>query len=260
MEHRTISDSPFLSVVIPAYNEERRLPQTLQSVVDYLARQSYTSEVIVVDDGSGDNTAQVVESFRVAHPTVALIRNDHRGKGYAVRAGMLAARGHIILFSDADLSTPIEEIAELLPWFERGYGIVIGSREGAGAKRIKEPFYRHVMGRVFNFVVRLLAVRGIDDTQCGFKAFRDDVAREIFARTHLYRDNSQPVTGAMVTAYDVEVLFLGQKLGHKIKEIPVEWQYGTESKVNPLKDSWRNFRDVALVRWNDLRGRYDESK
>ncbi len=257
MEHRTISDSPFLSVVIPAYNEERRLPQTLQSVVDYLARQSYTSEVIVVDDGSRDNTAQVVESFRAAHPTVALIRNDHRGKGYAVRAGMLAARGHIILFSDADLSTPIEEIAELLPWFERGYGIVIGSREGAGAKRIKEPFYRHLMGRVFNFVVRLLAVRGIDDTQCGFKAFRDDVAREIFARTHLYRDNSQPVAGAMVTAYDVEVLFLGQKLGHKIKEIPVEWQYGTESKVNPLKDSWRNFRDVALVRWNDLRGRYD---
>jgi dolichyl-phosphate beta-glucosyltransferase len=260
VEYRAISDSPFLSVVIPAYNEERRLPQTLQSIVDYLARQSYTSEVIVVDDGSGDNTAHVVESFRAAHPTVALIRNDHRGKGYAVRAGMLAARGHIILFSDADLSTPIEEIAELLPWFERGYGIVIGSREGAGAKRIKEPFYRHLMGRVFNFVVRLLAVRGIDDTQCGFKAFRDDVAREIFARTHLYRDNSQRVAGAMVTAYDVEVLFLGQKLGHKIKEIPVEWQYGTESKVNPLKDSWRNFRDVALVRWNDLRGRYDGSK
>jgi dolichyl-phosphate beta-glucosyltransferase len=222
VEHRTISDSPFLSVVIPAYNEERRLPQTLQSVVDYLTRQAYTSEVIVVDDGSRDNTVQVVESFRAAHPTVALIRNDHRGKGYAVRAGMLAARGHIILFSDADLSTPIEEIAELLPWFERGYGIVIGSREGAGAKRIKEPFYRHFMGRVFNFVVRLLTVRDIDDTQCGFKAFRDDVARDVFTRMKLYGENAQAVTDSMVTGFDVEVLFIGQKSGYKIKEVPVE--------------------------------------
>lgn len=257
MEKRAISDRPFLSVVIPAYNEERRLPQTLQSVADYLARQSYVSEVIVVDDGSVDNTSQVVESFRAARPTVTLIRSDHRGKGHSVRMGVLAAHGHIVLLFDADSSTPIEEIAELLPWFERGYGIVIGSREGTGAKRIKEPFYRHIMGRAFNLIVRLLTVRGIEDTQCGFKAFHDDVARDIFTRTHLYRDNSQTVAGAMVTAYDVEVLFIGQKLGHKIKEIPVEWRYGTESKVNPLKDSWRNFRDVLLVRWNDLRGRYD---
>lgn len=257
LENRTISDRPFLSVVIPAYNEERRLPQTLQSVVDYLARQSYASEVIVVDDGSRDMTGQVVESFRAAHSIVTLIRNDHRGKGYAVRTGMLAAQGRIVLFSDADLSTPIEEIAELLPWFERGFGIVIGSREGSGAKRIKEPFYRHIMGRVFNFVVRLLTVRGIDDTQCGFKAFRDDVARDVFSRMKLYGENAQAVTGSMVTGFDVEVLFIGQKSGYKIKEVPVEWRYGNETKVNPLKDSWRNFRDVVMVRWNDLRGRYD---
>ena len=243
-------------MVIPAYNEERRLPQTLQSVAEFLTRQSYLSEVIIVDDGSVDHTTQVVESFRAQHPMITLIRNDHRGKGYAVRTGMLAASGHIVLFSDADLSTPIEEVAKLLPWFERGYGIVIGSREGSGARRIKEPFYRHLMGRVFNLVVRLLTVHGIEDTQCGFKAFRDDVAHEVFARTHLYRDGSQRVAGAMVTAYDVEVLFLGQKLGHKIKEVPVEWRYGTESKVNPLRDSWRNFRDVVMVRWNDWRGRY----
>ncbi len=243
-------------MVIPAYNEERRLPQTLQSVAEFLTRQSYLSEVIIVDDGSVDHTTQVVESFRAQHPMITLIRNDHRGKGYAVRTGMLAASGHIVLFSDADLSTPIEEVAKLLPWFERGYGIVIGSREGSGARRIKEPFYRHLMGRVFNLVVRLLTVHGIEDTQCGFKAFRDDVAHEVFARTHLYRDGSQRVAGAMVTAYDVEVLFLGQRLGYKIKEVPVEWRYGTESKVNPLRDSWRNFRDVVMVRWNDWRGRY----
>jgi glycosyltransferase involved in cell wall biosynthesis len=164
-EKRVINDRPFLSVVIPAYNEERRLPQTLQAVLDYLAQQKYSSEVIVVDDGSVDGTADVVDAYRAKHPMVELTRNDHRGKGYAVRTGMLAARGHILLFSDADLSTPIEEIAELLPWFERGFGIVIGSREGRGAKRIKEPVYRHLMGRVFNFIVRLLTVRGIDDTQ-----------------------------------------------------------------------------------------------
>jgi len=257
LENRTISDRPFLSVVIPAYNEERRLPQTLQSIVDYLARQSYASEVIVVDDGSRDQTVQVVESFRAAHPSVALIRNDHRGKGYAVRTGMLAAQGHIVLFSDADLSTPIEEIAQLLPWFEHGYGLVIGSREGSGAKRIREPFYRHMMGRVFNFVVRLLTVRGIDDTQCGFKAFRDDVARDLFTRMKLYGENAQAVTGSMVTGFDVEVLFLGYKSGYKIKEVPVEWRYGNESKVNPLKDSFELFRDVLMVRWNDLRGMYD---
>ncbi|HEX7589309.1 MAG TPA: dolichyl-phosphate beta-glucosyltransferase [Anaerolineae bacterium] len=257
MENRIISDRPFLSVVIPAYNEERRLPQTLQSVVDYLAQQSYASEVIVVDDGSGDKTAQVVESFRTLHPIVALIRNDHRGKGYAVRTGMLAAQGHIVLFSDADLSTPIEEIAQLLPWFEHGYGLVIGSREGSGAKRIHEPFYRHIMGRVFNFVVRLLTVRGIDDTQCGFKAFRDDVARDLFTRMKLYGENAQAVTGSMVTGFDVEILFIGYKSGYKIKEVPVEWRYGNESKVNPLKDSFELFRDVLMVRWNDLRRMYD---
>ncbi len=213
--------------------------------------------MIVVDDGSVDRTAEVVDSIRAKHPNVALVRNDHRGKGYAVRTGMLGARGHILLFSDADLSTPIEEIAELLPWFERGFGIVIGSREGKGAKRIKEPGYRHIMGRVFNFIVRLLAVRGIDDTQCGFKAFRSDAARVIFSRMRLYGEHARRVTGSMVTGFDVEVLFIGQKCGYKIKEVPVEWRYGNETKVNPLKDSWRNFRDVVTVRWNDLSGKYD---
>jgi len=209
-----------------------------------------------VDDGSADRTVAVVEAFSARHPRVTLIRNEHCGKGYAVRTGMLAARGHIVLFSDADLSTPIQEIENLLPWFERGYGIVIGSREGAGARRIKEPFYRHLMGRVFNAIVRLLTVRGINDTQCGFKAFRGDVARDVFTRMKLYGEEARRVTGSMVTGFDVEVLFIGQKSGVKIKEVPVEWRYGNESKVNPLKDSWRLFRDTLMVRWNDWRGKY----
>ncbi len=259
MESCDISDQglrPFLSIVVPAYNEERRLPQTLDRIDAYLARQSYTSEMIVVDDGSCDRTAEVVESFQTAHPRVRLIRNDHRGKGYAVRTGMLQARGHIVLFSDADLSTPIEETEALLPWFERGYDIVIGSREGTGARRIREPFYRHLMGRVFNFVVRLLTVRDIQDTQCGFKAFRDDVAREVFTCMRLYGENAKRITDSMVTGFDVEVLFIGQKFGYRIKEVPVEWLYSNETKVNPLRDSWRNFRDVVLVRWNDVQGKY----
>ena len=248
---------PFLSVVVPAYNEERRLPQTLETIDAFLAKQSYASELIIVDDGSVEKTPAIVEAYGSAHPRIKLIRNDHRGKGYAVRTGVLASRGHIVLFSDADLSTPIEEIGEMLPWFERGYGVVIGSREGKGARRIKEPFYRHIMGRVFNMVVRLLTVRGIDDTQCGFKAFRDDVARDVFTRMKLYGENAQLVTGSMVTGFDVEVLFIASKSGIKIKQVPVEWQYGNESKVNPLKDSYRLFRDTMLVRWNDWRGMYN---
>lgn len=248
---------PLVSVVIPAYNEERRLPQTLQRVNAYLAAQNYPSEILVVDDGSTDGTTQVVETFAQQHPTVRLLKNDHRGKGYTVRTGMLAARGHIVLFSDADLSTPIEELEKLMPWFERGYEIVIGSREGVGAQRIKEPFYRHIMGRAFNFVVQLLTVRGIQDTQCGFKAFRDDVAQDIFSRMLLYGDNAKRVSGGMVTAFDVEALFIGHKAGYRIKEIPVQWRYGTETKVNPLKDSYRNFCDVVQVRWNDVRGLYN---
>jgi glycosyltransferase involved in cell wall biosynthesis len=253
------TNKPLVSVVIPAYNEERRLPHTLQRVTEYLSAQNYQSELIVVDDGSTDTTVQVAETFAQAHPLLRLIKNDHRGKGYTVRTGMLAAWGHIILFSDADLSTPIEDIERLLPWFERGYDIVIGSREGAGAQRMQEPFYRHLMGRAFNFIVQLLTVRGIEDTQCGFKAFRDEVAQDVFSRMLLYGDNAQKVTGGMVTAFDVEALFIGHKSGYRIKEVPVRWRYGTETKVNPLKDSYRNFRDVVQVRWNDARGLYNST-
>lgn len=265
LAHENLTNRPLVSVVIPAYNEERRLPQTLTRVSEYLAQQNYPSEILVVDDGSSDNTARVVDGFAQArlaenetpNPAIQLIRNDHRGKGYTVRTGMLAAAGHIVLFSDADLSTPIEDLEKLMPWFERGYDIVIGSREGTGAQRIKEPFYRHMMGRVFNRIVQWLTVSGIEDTQCGFKAFRGEVAQDVFRRMLLYGDNTQKISGGMVTAFDVEVLFIGSKLGYRIKEVPVQWRYGTETKVNPLKDSYRNFRDVVMVRWNELRGLYN---
>ncbi len=249
----TMPDEPLLSIVIPAYNEERRLPTTLAAIMAFLANEPYSSEVIVVDDGSDDRTAEIA----AATPGVTILRCDHRGKGFAVRAGALAASGSIILLCDADLAVPIEEWSRLRAAIDAGFPIAIGSREGVGASREGEPWYRHVMGRVFNGIIRLVALRGINDTQCGFKALRREVARDLFRRVRIYGDDAPIVRGAAVTAYDVELLFLAQRRGYSIAEVPVTWRYGTETKVNPLRDSWRNLRDVLRVRINDLCGRYD---
>lgn len=251
-----LSDRPLLSVVIPAYNEEHRLPATIQRVLAYLRSQSFPWELIVIDDGSQDRTAELAEAFATDEPAMRVIRNGHYGKGYAVRTGVLAARGEFVLFSDADLAVPMEEWEKLRRYLNQGYDVVIGSREGAGAQRLGEPWHRHVMGRIFNLFVRLVAIGGIQDTQCGFKAFSRRAAHDLFNRMLLYGADASPVHGAAVTAFDVEVLFLATKRGYRICEVPVIWSYGEETKVNPLRDSWRNLRDVLRVRWNDLRGRY----
>nr|MBC7244775.1 glycosyltransferase family 2 protein [Chloroflexota bacterium] len=248
---------PYLSIVIPTWNEAKRLPQTLQKIISYLQGKGYPAEIIVVDDGSTDSTVQVAQEFVQKSPFVRLIRNDHRGKAYAVRTGMLTANGQYILFTDADGATPIEEVDKLLPRLEQGYDVAIGSREGAEAKRFHEPWYRHLMGRVFNFIVRLLALPGIQDTQCGFKAFRRAAAHDLFEHMQLYGPKAGVVKGAVLTGFDVEILFLARKWGYEIAEVPVYWYYGTESKVHPLRDSWRNLRDVLRVRWNDIRGYYE---
>ena len=249
-------DTPYLSVVIPAYNEASRLPKTMQAVIAYLARLPYSTELLVVDDGSTDDTVRRAEEIADQHANVRLIKNDHRGKAYTVRTGMLAGRGRYLLFSDADLAVPIEELEKLMPYLEDGYDVVIASREGQGARRIGEPVYRHIMGRGFNFVVRLLTVGGFQDTQCGFKAFRREVAHDLFSRVKLYGEDAKQIKGAAVTGFDVELLFLAVKHGYKSKEVPVKWIYGTETKVNPITDTWRNFKDVLLVRWYDLTGKY----
>lgn len=252
----SIEPAPYLSVVIPAYNEERRLPATLRRVLEYLAQQPYPAEVIVADDGSTDGTAAYVDRQLDVHRNLFLLRLDHRGKGYAVRAGALMARGEYVLLCDADLAVPIEEWERLRRYLESGYDVAIGSREGLGARRIGEPWYRHVMGRIFNAIVRLVAVGGIQDTQCGFKALRRVVAHDLFRRVRIYGDDAPHVEGAAVTAYDVELLYLAARRGYRIAEVPVVWQYGEETKVNPLRDSWRNLRDVLKVRWFALCGRY----
>ncbi len=247
---------PYLSVVVPAYNEERRLPATIDAIISYIATQPFAADIIIVDDGSTDQTAALVEEMIVNHSNLQLLRLDHRGKGYAVRSGVLAASGTYVLLCDADLAVPIEEWQKLDVCFNQGYHVVIGSREGLGAQRIGEPWYRHMMGRIFNAVVRLVALGGIQDTQCGFKAFQRDAGQRIFHSVQLYGDDAKLVQGAAVTAFDVEALFLARKFGYRIKEVPVLWRYGVETKVDPLRDSWRNFGDVLRVRWYDLRGRY----
>lgn len=259
-------DEVFLSVVIPAYNESARLPDSLKKVLDYLETRDYPYEVIVVDDGSTDNTADLGDEFvgnaKLKNPksTARVIRNPHRGKGYTVRTGMLTAQGQYILFSDADLSAPIEEVEKLLKYLQGKYDIAIGSREGKGAVRIDEPFYRHLMGRVFNTFVRLVALPQFNDTQCGFKAFRKEAAHTLFRSLNLYGDNTPDVKGALVTGFDVEVLYLALKWGYKIKEVPVRWFYSKGANVNPIKDSYRLFKDIARVRMNDIRGMYGKRR
>ncbi len=247
---------PFLSLVIPAYNEESRLPDSLAKILAYLKDRPYTWEVIVADDGSEDGTAQVVASFAAVDQRFRLLRLAHRGKAAAVRSGILAARGELAFICDADLSMPIEEIGKFVPLFAEGYDVAIGSREAPGAKRYGEPFHRHLMGRVFNRIVRLLTVGGFQDTQCGFKCLRAEVARDLFARMRLYRDDGREIRGPMVTGFDVELLFLAVRRGYRVAEVPVIWYYATGSKVRPVRDTFRMLKDVLLVRLNDWRGMY----
>jgi len=247
----------FLSIIIPAHNEEHRLPKSLKMVLSFLQEQPYQAEIIIVENGSHDRTAEIAQSFVERHDNLHLIREAQAGKGLAVRRGMLEANGDYRFICDADLSMPIEEINRFLPPNLQNFDIAIASREVPGAVRYGEPLYRHFIGRAFNWLVRLIAVPGIHDTQCGFKAFRREAARDLFENMLLYQlDASAPVKGALLTGFDVEILFMARKWGYQIVEVPVHWSYGAESKVHPIRDSWRNLRDVLLVRWNDLRGRY----
>lgn len=249
-----------LSIVIPGYNEERNLKNgCLKIVASYFNKQVYDWEVIVVDDGSTDNTAKLVEDFALKNPLFRLIRNPHRGKAFTVKTGIEQAKGDYVLFTDMDQATPPEESEKLLPFLEkRGYDIAIGSREIMGAKREQEPWHRHLMGKGFNFVVQLVAISNIHDTQCGFKLFRNEVAKQLFNRMQVYKDGGKEVKGPLVTAFDVELLFLAVKKGFRIAEVPVFWHHVKSVRVNPLKDSYRMFVDVLKVRLNDLRGVYEK--
>jgi len=246
---------PELTIVVPAYNESARLPETLSVIDRFIAGANLSAELLVVDDGSRDDTLAIANAYEPAAFAYRVLSLPHRGKASAVRGGMLQATGRYVLFTDADLSTPIRYALALVDALNRGADIAIGSREGVGATRVGEPAYRHVMGRVFNAVVRLVAVPGINDTQCGFKAFRREVAQDIFSRTIVHASDDL-VRGPRVTGFDVEVLFIALRSGYTVEEVPVYWEHAAGSKVQPLPDSFRMFADVLRVRWNALRGRY----
>jgi dolichyl-phosphate beta-glucosyltransferase len=233
--------APFLSVVIPAYNEERRLTPTLDRIKEYLSGQPYESSILVVDNASTDRTTEVARQAGVE-----VMGEPRRGKGAAVKKGMLAARGEYILFSDADLSTPIEEVEKLLRELRAGSDVAIASRGLPESKLVKrQPWYRELVGRVGNLLVRALAVRGIADTQCGFKLFPREIARRVFP--------AQRLTGA---AFDVEVLFIVRHAGWKIAEVPVTWIDSPETRFSRVRDSLDALKDLFRIRANWLLGRY----
>lgn len=237
--------APFLSIVIPAYNEEQRLPYTLEQIFSFLKEQSYNSEVLVVENGSSDRTYQIASGFAKRYPNLRVLREKKRGKGNAVRLGILESRGEHRFMCDADLSMPIEELRNFLPPILNEADIAIASREVQGAVRYNEPYHRHLTGRVFNYLIRLLVLPGLQDTQCGFKCFRAEVAEDIF--------RYQTLTG---WSFDVEILYIARRKGYRIREIPIDWYFNADTKVNVLKDSWKMFLDLLMIRFNGRRGLY----
>lgn len=244
------------SLVIPAYNEARRLEECLTNATAFLDAMPERTELILVDDGSTDETAHIARSYLPTHPSLRVIEIPHGGKAAATRTGLLAAEGAIVAFSDVDLATPLDYLYSLIAEINHGAEIAIASREGIGARRIGEPAYRHIMGRAFNLLVQALLLPGIQDTQCGLKAFQATAINNILNRTLLYKDDDVQIVGARVTAFDVELLYIARCLGYRIGVVPVVWSAGEHSKVNPLRDTWHNFVDVLKVRWNGWRGRY----
>jgi len=251
---------PLLSLVIPAYNEEENLRRgALHEAADYLAHQDYASELIVVDDGSDDATAALVTEAARRWPLVSLQATEHGGKARAVTAGVLAAQGQYVIFTDMDQSTPVHFVEDALRELQGGSDGVIASRNIKGTTRRDGPLLRRLLGRGFALLVRTLLLPDIRDSQCGFKGFRQEVAQELFGAMKVFGAGAQAPKGPMVTAFDVELLVLAKKRGYGIKEIPIAWTHVSTTRVNPLKDSYRMLKQVLRVWLNDRRGRYDVS-
>lgn len=245
------------SIVIPAYNEAGIITSSLTQVITFMKTFCNSFEIIVVDDGSSDKTAEIVEQYRESNPEITLIKNPHKGKGPSVWAGIMRAEGQYIYLADSDMAAPVTELKKLSIWIiDQGYDIVIGSREGIGAQRIGEPFYRHLMGRVFNLIVQVLILPGINDSQCGFKLFRNAVAKDVFSRLKLYGENTPAIKTPYTGSFDVEVLYLAKKLKYKVKEVPVTWTFVKTNRINPVMDSFKMPFDVLKIRVNDLMGVY----
>jgi glycosyltransferase involved in cell wall biosynthesis len=239
---------PKYSIVIPAYNESARIPATLVSVLECIRTRGWKAEVLVVNDGSTDQTAEVVRGFARSAPEVRLMENPgNRGKGYSVRAGMLEARGEIVLFTDADLSSPIEEAEQLFAAIHEGADIAIGSRWLESSRQThRQPLYRQIFGRCFNGVTRAVMRLPFADTQCGFKAFTREAAQTVFRLQTIER-----------WGFDPEILLIAFKRGLRVVEVPVSWTHDKRTRLSYMRDGFRMLQEIAQIRWNSLRGRYD---
>lgn len=237
--------NPYLSIIIPAHNEEKRLPVAFEKIDKFLKKQKYTYEVLVVENGSRDKTVEITKKFARKYKYIKLLIVKTRGKGLAVKAGMLAARGEYRFICDSDLSMPIEELPKFLP--PRGYSdVMIGVREGKGAKRIGEPAKRHIIGRVFNFIIKLSILPGFEDTQCGFKMFTARAAGRLF--------RIQKLNGI---GFDIELIFLAKKLGYKIQEVPITWYFDADSRMKLLNDSFKALLEILQIHVSWLKGQYE---
>jgi glycosyltransferase involved in cell wall biosynthesis len=243
------SARPKYSIVIPAYNESARIPATLASVLECVRAHGWAAEVVVVNDGSTDTTAAVVRDFARNAPQVRLIENPgNRGKGYSVRAGMLEARGEIVMFTDSDLSAPIEEAERLFAAIEAGADIAIGSRWlESGRQTHRQPLYRQFFGRCFNTVTRMVMGLRFADTQCGFKAFTRDAAQTVFQLQTIER-----------WGFDPEILFIALKRGYRIQEVAVSWAHDERTRMSYLRDGMKMLEEIAIIRWNAATGRYSK--
>jgi dolichyl-phosphate beta-glucosyltransferase len=235
------------SIIIPAYNESQRIVRTLDRILTYITEQAWEAELIVVNDGSRDDTATIVQRFVERNPAIRLVENPgNRGKGYSVRNGMLNARGELLLFSDADLSAPIEEAPKLFRAIEDGADVAIGSRWlRSELQTARQPLHRQLFGRVFNLALRIILGLKFKDTQCGFKAFTRSAAQSIFPLQRIER-----------WGFDPELIFLARKQRLRIVEVPVEWAHDEGGRINPLRDGLRMFVEVLKIRWNSMAGKY----
>jgi glycosyltransferase involved in cell wall biosynthesis len=241
--------TPQLSIVIPAYNESARIELTLEGVMGCVERQGWDAEVLVVDDGSRDGTPQIVQQWMERYPRLHLVQNEgNRGKGYSVRNGLLQAAGEIVMFTDADLSAPMEEAELLMAALADGADVAIGSRWLDEARQTThQPLYRRFFGRCFNWVTRTVMGLPFKDTQCGFKAFKRSAAQVIFRLQRIER-----------WGFDPEILFIARKLGYSIREVPVTWGHDARSRISYLRDGMKMLEEMAVIRGNSLAGRYDE--
>lgn len=245
----------YLTVILPSYNEMRNIRAgVLGKVYEYLKVQDYTWELILSDDGSTDGTTEALLDFAKGKKGVSVLQNKHGGKGPTVLNALSEANGDYSLFTDFDQATPLSEVEKLLDQVKRGFEIVIGSREIEGAQRQKEPIHRHIMGKGFNFFVQLLTIRGIKDTQCGFKLFSKKSLKLLLPKVVVYGGRAQE--GAYTGAFDVELLFIARKYKISIAEVPVNWKYVKTQRVDPIKDSVRMLFDLFRIRLADIQGKY----